>query len=87
MAYQELTSVKYMIPVVEREMKEERRQKNRETMQVLVNCVFTIVMIIAVSVAVHSMPQWLPTVVESLQYYGVIQPPQTPLPHDVMIVS
>ena len=82
MAYQQLHTEKYWQESVNQEIKLLRVQKNREARQALRNFLAAIAVTILVGYALQTMPTWLPSVVSSLEYYGVIP---TQFPEDVIV--
>ena len=72
MPYLQLSSEKYYAEAVTLELNEIRRQKNRDAIQGFGNFLFTIVVLIGVSVALQTMATWLPAVTQLLEQYGLI---------------
>ena len=72
MPYHELSSEKYWQESVKQEIKQLRSQKNREAFQAFRNILFAGIVTVGVVYAIHTMPLWISTVFEFLEYYGVI---------------
>ena len=72
MPYHELSSEKYWQESVNQEIKQLRAQKNREAFQTFRNILFAGIVTVGVGYAIHTMPLWISTVFELMEYYGVI---------------
>ncbi len=71
--YQPLSSEKYYHDTVRQEIKELRREKNRQAVQAFGQFLFVLVVFLLTVTAVHQMPMWLPMVTEFLDQYGITE--------------
>ena len=71
--YQQLSSQKYYHAAVRQEIKELRREKNRQAVRAFGQFLFALVVFLFTVSAVHQMPVWLPMVTEFLEQNGITE--------------
>lgn len=77
MTYHELSTQKFYHDSLKQEIKAVRRQKNKEAVQAFMQFLFFTVVMMLTTVAVHQMPNWLPTVTAYMDQYGINEAIQT----------
>jgi len=82
MAFHKLSSEKYWLESLEQQAKEIRQQNNQAARERLNKMFFIIIVAAGVLGAIMSMPNWLPSVTNYLQYYGLIS---TPIPPEMLV--
>ena len=75
--YQQLSSEKYYYDSVRQELKEIRRQKNRDAVQAFTQFLFVLVVFFFTVTAVQQMPVWLPAVTAYMEQQGITEVIQT----------
>ena len=71
--YQSLSSEKYYRQVVLQEIRDIRRQKNREAVSGFAQFLFVLGVFSTTVYAYQTMPQWLPTLTACLDQYGITE--------------
>lgn len=71
--YRQLSSEKYYHESVIQEIKEIRRQKNRDAVRAFMQFLFAAGVIVFSGYAINQMPQWLPTVSAFMEQYGITE--------------
>ncbi|MFK7769496.1 MAG: hypothetical protein AB8B55_19940 [Mariniblastus sp.] len=73
MTHQELGTTKYYLSSLTEEMKELRKQRNKEAVQNFKLFIFVMVVVCFTVTAIKMMPQWLPIVSNIMDQYGVTE--------------
>jgi len=71
--YHELSTTKYYREAVNQEIKQIRRQKNRDAVRAFGQFLFALAVFGGTFYAVQQMPQWLPVVTAYLDQQGVME--------------
>ena len=75
--YQSLSTEKYYHDSVRQEIKELRREKNRQAVQSFVHFLFALVVFMLTVTAIQQMPVWLPVVTQFMEQNGITETIQT----------
>ena len=75
--YQQLSTTKYYHDSVRQEIKQIRRQKNRDAIRAFGQFIFVLVVFAGTFYAVQQLPNWMPVVTAFLEDRGVTEAVQT----------